>query len=555
MDVNVNNIINTPDKIIRRAYDELKANYTKAGAFQYYDVYSKMPLSVILGNAKLIYAEPFKGYEFISNLVQNTPLPITAYNSLKEQLDSTITQYQGKLSVEQMDDLKHLEQRVQMKIMQFGGIPNLITFTSNDMTDTNKRISDVYDAAYKAPNECIDLAEKNLSNRLDTLPDYMRIMIAAHRPDCITANIKLLSTADGDTMADTCNKLHLSNVMSRIMNTDYFRNHHNLLPMNTRHAMEEAAATDMEVIKHNELTVTESVSQAYNDPTVLINTMYENAVADIELESFYAERRDENLMLEKAMLEINSAYLYNDYINNPEGLYEESMEDTSVSSQVMFKQLTEMFERCEEIDSLVTYERRNNGQAPGVISDNYDMGPEAPKESLSRRIQNAGLDADVRAKKVAASARRGKQNWKNATKAIAKVPNNITKAIDDSIEEFDDADDERRKEYIAKPGFRKKIFRGLKLAIAHMLAFKINPIINIILFIATKLGGEKDKRIRNELVRELKSEIKVCEQKIDDAKADVANGKTTNQTVYKLMRMHDKLVQELERVETNSERV
>lgn len=555
MDVNVGNIINTPDKIIRRAYDELKSNYTKAGAFQYYDVYSKMPLSVIIRNAKFIYAEPFKGYEFVSNLVQNTPLPISAYGTLKEQVDQTIAQYEGKLSTEQMNDLKHLSQRIQMKMMQFGNIPNLIKFTSGDINDTNQRIMDVYDAAYKAPNECVDLAEKNLSNRLDTLPDYMRIMIASHHPDKIAANVSLLSTADDDKIADTCNKMHLSNVMTRVMDADYFKNHQDHLPMHVRHKIEEAAATDAEVITHNELTAVEKISEAYTDPQVLINTMYENAVADMELESLYAKRRDENLMIEKTILEINSAYLYNDYINNPDGLYEESLTDDSISSQIMLNQLTAMMERCDEIDSLITYERKNNGTAPEVISDNYDMGPEAPKESLSRRIQNAGLDADVRAKKVAAKARRGKQNWKNATKAVAKVPNNITKAIDDSIEEFDDADDERRKDYIAKPGYRKKIFRGLKLAFAHLLAFKISPIINIILFIATKLGGEKDKRIRNELVRELKTEIKVCEQKIDDAKSDVANGKADKQVVYKLMRMHDKLLQELERVETNSQRV
>ena len=555
MDVNVSNIINTPDKTIRRAYNELKANYTKSGAFQYHDVYSKMPLSVIIRNAKLIYAEPFKGYEFISNLVQNTPLPISAYSSLKEQIDGTISQYEGKLSTDQMNDLKHLSQRVQMKMMQFGSIPNLIKFTSNDIEDTNNRISEVYDAAYKAPNECVDLAEKNLSNRLDTLPDYMRIMISAHHPDRIVANVNLLSTADGDRISDTCNKLHLSNVMSRVMDTDFFKNHHDYLPMAVRHKMEEAAAMDEEVLKYQELTSIETISKAYSDPVVLINTMYENAVNDMELDSFYAERRNENLMIEKAILEINSAYLYNDYINNPDGLLEESLIDDPMSSQLMLNKLTAMMERCDEIDSLVTYERKNNGDAPEVISDNYDMGPEAPKESLSRRIQNAGLDADVRAKKVAASARRGKQNWKNATKAIAKVPNNITKAIDDSIEEFDDADDERRKDYIAKPGYRKKIFRGLKLAILHGLAFKINPLINIILFIASKLSKEKDMRIRNELVRELKTEIKVCEQKIEDAKTDAANGNTSKQTVYKLMRMHDKLLQELERIETNSTRI
>ena len=70
---------------------------------------------------------------------------------------------------------------------------------------------------------------------------------------------------------------------------------------------------------------------------------------------------------------------------------------------------------------------------------------------------------------------------------------------------------------------------------------------NIVLFICQKLSSEKDSRIKNELATELESEIKICEEKIADA-----NSKGDNDKKYKLMRIKDKLQNELTRVKTNS---
>jgi F0F1-type ATP synthase assembly protein I len=58
---------------------------------------------------------------------------------------------------------------------------------------------------------------------------------------------------------------------------------------------------------------------------------------------------------------------------------------------------------------------------------------------------------------------------------------------------------------------------------------------------------KKTLRIRNELAAELDTEIKVCEEKINDANAD-----QNQKEKYKLMRLRDKLVAERTRVRTNS---
>ena len=60
----------------------------------------------------------------------------------------------------------------------------------------------------------------------------------------------------------------------------------------------------------------------------------------------------------------------------------------------------------------------------------------------------------------------------------------------------------------------------------------------------------KDRRIRNETIRELNTEIKICEEKINDA-----NANNDTQEKYRLIRIKDQLDAEMVRVKTNSKYV
>ena len=75
-------------------------------------------------------------------------------------------------------------------------------------------------------------------------------------------------------------------------------------------------------------------------------------------------------------------------------------------------------------------------------------------------------------------------------------------------------------------------------------------VLNIVVFISTRISREKDIRIRNEFARELEAEIKVTEAKIEDA-----NSNRDNTKKYQLMRIRDKLQAELIRVKANSSRI
>lgn len=177
----------------------------------------------------------------------------------------------------------------------------------------------------------------------------------------------------------------------------------------------------------------------------------------------------------------------------------------------------------------------------------YEEIEKPEKRNVFQRIQNKALDANVQFKKKLANAKRKSVDAKNAGKAVSKIPTSISASVKKQIDEWDELDDDRRKEYIMKPGFRKKYFKALKLCILHYGAFAVNPILNIVLLICHKFSNTKDIRIRNELTRELKAEIAVTAEKIEDAKAN-----NDNKQKYELMRIKEKLEAELVRVGANS---
>ena len=68
--VNKERILNgNPKKKLTIAFENLKENYTKENALAYMDTYKNKPLSFILENARMIYAEPYYGYQFYKNII------------------------------------------------------------------------------------------------------------------------------------------------------------------------------------------------------------------------------------------------------------------------------------------------------------------------------------------------------------------------------------------------------------------------------------------------------------------------------------------------------
>jgi hypothetical protein len=176
--------------------------------------------------------------------------------------------------------------------------------------------------------------------------------------------------------------------------------------------------------------------------------------------------------------------------------------------------------------------------------------PKKPKEDLPTKVQNKALDADAKMTAKEAEIDEKAQKFKNAGNAIAQHPKKLAADVDQTIQNFDKWDDNRRKNFLLKPGYRHRIFKKFLNVLEYGAAASIGITSVPMLWCIKHLSKQKDKRIRNELALELDNEIKICEEKISDAQSDGDREKK-----YQLMRIKDKLEAERTRVRTNSKYV
>ena len=183
-------------------------------------------------------------------------------------------------------------------------------------------------------------------------------------------------------------------------------------------------------------------------------------------------------------------------------------------------------------------------------SDPNVKKPKKPKVPLTRKIQNKALDTDANLRKKEAKAGEKVDELKSAGKALSYHPKMVKNKVDKTISDFDKWDDNRRKEFLLKPGYRHKIFKKFKDVLEYGIAANMKLSFVPLLWCIKQLSKSKDKRIRNELSLELDNEIKICEEKISDA-----SSRGDNERKYELMRIRDKLDAERTRVRLNSKYV
>lgn len=226
----------------------------------------------------------------------------------------------------------------------------------------------------------------------------------------------------------------------------------------------------------------------------------------------------------------------------------------TVSEEDIDKLLDESVDIFEEnmiLNKSISVSNTDGSKKDDKDTDTSDNKP-VKKSSGNRlnKMSNKAIDADVKYQKAKASGKKIKDDVANVAKAGAKIPVDVLNTVKSAINDLDNMDDNRRKDYMLKPGFRKKYWKVLRLAITHGLFFAINPVLNIITIIATKISNKKDERIRTEFINEIEAEIEICEKKIEDASME-----SNKSDKYKLMRIRKRLQQQLLRVKFNSEKV
>ena len=570
MSIDIERIINgTPDKRIVNAYNTLKNDYTEENAGRYKEVYSNEPISSILDNAEIIFSEPYFGTKFFIDLV-NSPWAIwfTRYEDTYSKISNFYDTYATKMNEVQKENLAKLQDAMHSKLIESGNVINYAYYIRDNIGDIE---SDLLDAV---SNEKTMVVEDTIIENIDNiivLFTYLPYVANVFHPETLDKISEHLLEAC-DINNDFDNAMWSTYIECVIMANKLSKDkgwleavHNNINNRSLRQLLREFINTDLnEVISNMNIKRVKSVPHHVSIESAIDDQLLNMEFGDMNFEENSITKKGfedyTRIAFEKTSEHIGIEY---SYTNNTEStiegysLFREncSLDDayTYISAFVEAEETNFEVDNKDNRDYLAITAKspKTKESNSGSSRDYVATNSKAPKaKNVANSIQYKAMDAEAKQMALFGKVARTGQDVVNAGKAVMALPMNVVKEIKKVSDDLDKADDNRRKAFMTDPGFRKKSFHNLKMAIMYGTAVQINLALLPILLIIRHFSKDKDIRIRNELIREIETEIKVCEEKITDA-----SSAGDNKEKYRLIRIKEKLLAELARVKSNSKYV
>ena len=570
MSIDIERIINgTPDKRIVNAYNTLKNDYTEENAGRYKEVYSNEPISSILDNAEIIFSEPYFGTKFFIDLV-NSPWAIwfTRYEDIYSKISNFYDTYATKMNEVQKEKLAILQDTMHRRLIESGNVINYAYYIRDNIGDIE---SDLLDAVSEEKTMVVeDTIIENIDNII-VLFTYLPYVANVFHPETLDKIAEHLLEAC-DINNDFDNDMWSTYIECVIMANKLSKDkgwleavHNNINNRSLRQLLREFINTDLnEVISNMNIKRVKSVPHHVSIESAIDDQLLNMEFGDMNFEENSITKKGfedyTRIAFEKTSEHIGIEY---SYTNNTEStiegysLFREncSLDDayTYISAFVEAEETNFEVDNKDNRDYLASTAKspKTKESNSGSSRDYVATNSKAPKaKNVANSIQYKAMDAEAKQMALFGKVARTGQDVVNAGKAVMALPMNVVKEIKKVSDDLDKADDNRRKAFMTDPGFRKKSFHNLKMAIMYGTAVQINLALLPILLIIRHFSKDKDIRIRNELIREIETEIKVCEEKITDA-----SSAGDNKEKYRLIRIKEKLLAELARVKSNSKYV
>lgn len=164
-------------------------------------------------------------------------------------------------------------------------------------------------------------------------------------------------------------------------------------------------------------------------------------------------------------------------------------------------------------------------------------------------VRKAARKVALQGEKISRGVVHGIKKSADANKRVSAVAKRIPKHIDNlvnsTIGKLKDMDEAERRNKIIEGGFKVKIYRLIKnAALIGSLALIHPAIAGVGLITAIAVDKSMDVVVRRRILNELEDELKIVNEKVDDAKSDADKSKK-----YQLMRLKQKLENDIRRIQ------
>ena len=535
-------LYSNPAKKLRIMHENLKQNFSETYAKDYSSVYTQQPLSFLLENSRYIFSEPMYGLAYYCDQLldeKNVLECVQSYPDELEKLESFVNDFSQKMSDgqkamyevaltklrEQTDGTKNLRVMLAYEDMQSNPDSMMVSLTKTPFY----MIQENADISYLM-KECMDLS--SICRESSNDPEKWKIVFES---------------------IVTCGKLMEDPVFESVINNKS-------IPPTYRELVKVLAneSVDQHIKSIYQVSNKEVYIREYSTPSMAVDTIFDLMDTEEMFQEQFQEDRDEidnlcgfayDLIGGIVALEYASSCDEKEEIRGFKDLFQESttLKDAFIQLQGCYEMYVEASD--EENDDLGKPSDTVRASA-GTLREEDPSKKKASSpdsKSVARNIQNKWMDREKKYYKHVSKAKEAGEEIKGAAKAITAIPSGIKENLQKTVEEWDNMDDERRRKYIIKPGYRKKVFRNMKLALIYGATTSVSLLMLPVTMMARHASKQKDRRIRNQLAKELETEIEVCKEKINDASAS-----GDNKQKYQLMRIKSKLEQEYARVLSNS---
>lgn len=528
-------LTSNPTKHLLIAYNDLKQNYDADHAKDYASIYSEQSIDFLLENSRYIFSEPMYGLPYYEQHIfdrKNIPSCALYYEDEADKITDMLESAKDEMNPEEYAQyeavrdklmqyasdtknlrtmLSYLKEHVEdlnplstTNTMAYFAYAPFVSESSDDFIDIIDRISDIKDLCFvenKTSDQWKMLFEAKVAATMLTNDPIYTEAVTYNTPSIFRTSLSVLKRGSIEDMIDNVHRVNGQN--------EYYREY--VTPqasMDAIFSLQSRSELYKEAFEEERSEVDSLAGYAYH----ILN--------DIALEE-YATCVDPDT--EKSFFNESSVADALANISEKADLYVETKGNDN-----------------EEIGEPSPTTRASAGYL-------REEQPKKPNPSTAQKVQFKFMDKNAKAYKAKQERTKKAEEIKGAARAAAEIPKGIKDNLDQTIKEWDAWDDERRRKYIIKPGFRKKAFRNLKLAMIYGATTSYSVLMLPITMMVRHYSKQKDRRIRNQLRKELDTELEICKAKIDDAEA---NGDKKEK--YKLMRIKSKLEQERTRVLTNS---
>ena len=570
--INTEAILNSnPTKKLRIAFEKLKSDYTTENAEAYSELYKNQPLRFIIENSRYIFSEPQYGYNFYKEQVIENPyaLLFAEYASEHDKILNYLEESSDKIPDKQkkMYDLlcsvveeKCIESHSTSIILNHGLSYEPVKSVYDTLIESVYQLSD--DSKIEETNETIRNIIESVDNAdlFFAITPYITALENTESPDyLIMHNITRFITECGVSdnkiidIDEWQNFIESVVILSKLYQDKIYVEAVNKLHRTSSIVLESIASesikTQLDELFVEHITESSQFNTYYSTSHRAVNQIFED-------DDMYGIMAEENAALKENHIKLNELahtimeeYVTYEYMNSDET--SEIKGYNFFESGTTVEDALKMFIEAKKESTVSTAgnpsptvaihagttknpsDKKGKGILPNVksLADNH-MIKNMDKEA--RRVGNSEVKQTM-------------DSVKGAVKSTAAAPVGVVNDIKNGIREWDNWDDERRRKYIIEPGYRKRIIKRFKLALLYGGTAMANMALLPVVFMARHYSKIKDRRIRNDLARELDTEVKVCEEKISDA---AANGDLKEK--YKLMRIKSQLERESLRVKSNS---